>query len=453
MAIESTGCMMCHSLYVKANGEMPCWDDVGENEILWHESPEVPAPSLFYHPKLVNIRQAFLSGAMPFPELCERCGVRGCAQNVEVRPATMEVLHLEPSYLCHLSCPQCIPASVRRSLKEPPYFMTTALLHSLLTRLKDEGVSNIHFTHFEGRGDPLLNRELPALTRMVKEFFPRTVTGITTHGSYAFQDWISGGDLDYLRVSIDGARAESYSRYRVGGDFNRAMRFLRDVKEARNREGVLPAVEWKYILFEWNDSDSEIVEAGRLAQEFDARLVFVMTHSPGRSIRFTLLSDAQRAITGLVPHARLEQTYQLRATSERLVDGWAFVMSRVEDLMLSCMESIRRADEPRATQFLKCALGHDPGLRCTCDHDTPEDLLYSHLDLILRCALAPATLSWTAAICREYRHHQASTLLLKRYLEIAPNAPDFDHVSQDILISEEALRERSAVRQSAMAWE
>ncbi len=27
-------CMMCTSLYVKANGDIPCWDDVGESHIL-----------------------------------------------------------------------------------------------------------------------------------------------------------------------------------------------------------------------------------------------------------------------------------------------------------------------------------------------------------------------------------------------------------------------------------
>jgi hypothetical protein len=28
------GCLMCDSLYIKANGEMPCWDDVGESRVL-----------------------------------------------------------------------------------------------------------------------------------------------------------------------------------------------------------------------------------------------------------------------------------------------------------------------------------------------------------------------------------------------------------------------------------
>ncbi len=27
------GCIMCNSLYVKANGEVPCWEDVGEDLI------------------------------------------------------------------------------------------------------------------------------------------------------------------------------------------------------------------------------------------------------------------------------------------------------------------------------------------------------------------------------------------------------------------------------------
>ncbi len=31
---SAPGCLMCDSLYIKANGELPCWDDAGEEKIL-----------------------------------------------------------------------------------------------------------------------------------------------------------------------------------------------------------------------------------------------------------------------------------------------------------------------------------------------------------------------------------------------------------------------------------
>src|SRR5204863_7164725 len=66
-------------LYVKANGEVPCWDDVGENLVLTTVQPKIllrgQKPSLFHSPELQRIRQAFLQGHYPHPSLCERCAV------------------------------------------------------------------------------------------------------------------------------------------------------------------------------------------------------------------------------------------------------------------------------------------------------------------------------------------------------------------------------------------
>src|SRR5207248_11755145 len=69
--------------------------------------------------------------------------------------------------------------------------------------------------------------------------------------------------LDLLRVSIDGAFPENYERYRVGGNLNTVLQFLKTLRIARRQHGRSLQVEWKYILFEWNDSDDEIRRAIR----------------------------------------------------------------------------------------------------------------------------------------------------------------------------------------------
>src|SRR5947207_9463801 len=160
----------------------------------------------------------------------------------------MEVLHLEASYLCHLSCTQCIPAKARHNLKTPPYNMTPALLDGLLRQLHSEGVEDIRFIHFEGRGDPLLNSQLPDLIESSRSHFPKSLIGITTHCSYPYMPWIVRSELDLLRVSVDGATPESYVKYRVGGSFERVMVFLSKLRDDRTRVGSRLRVEWKYIL-------------------------------------------------------------------------------------------------------------------------------------------------------------------------------------------------------------
>ena len=79
------GCLMCDSLYVKANGEMPCWDDVGESKILRQldESNvrERKERDLFSFRELVHIRRSFREGRLPYPGTCERCAVRSLARS------------------------------------------------------------------------------------------------------------------------------------------------------------------------------------------------------------------------------------------------------------------------------------------------------------------------------------------------------------------------------------
>src|SRR3954471_3325243 len=107
-------CTMCNSLYVRANGELPCWDDVGKLELVFRTLDETrllqgSEGSIFYSPELLHIRRSFEAGQDPYPDVCRRCAVRGHGGgHSNDHPDVMEILHLEASYLCHLSCPQCI---------------------------------------------------------------------------------------------------------------------------------------------------------------------------------------------------------------------------------------------------------------------------------------------------------------------------------------------------------
>ena len=133
------GCIMTRSLYLKANGEMPCRDDVGESTILRKLDPELLAAGaehdLVGFDRIVEIRRAFADGRTPFPGLCERCAVREHGSPVsETVPTSLDVLHVEPSYLCRLSCPLCIPSKLRISLKGAPYQMSPEMYGVIVLR-------------------------------------------------------------------------------------------------------------------------------------------------------------------------------------------------------------------------------------------------------------------------------------------------------------------------------
>lgn len=436
MSSSPRGCMMCHSLYISANGDIPCWDDVGESHILWQldaaDAPAQPSQALFHHPKLVHIRQSFIGRQVPFPGLCERCAVNGCGSAHELRPKVMQVLHIEASYLCHLSCPQCIPARDRKRLKEPPYHMTAAVMERVLARLRTEGVTDLQFVHFEGRGDPLSNPQLKDLIRLCRQYFPRTCIGATTHGSYPFLKWIPESELDLLRFSVDGARAETYSKYRIGGSFDKAINFMAALKQARDHTKSKLQVEWKYILFEWNDSDDEIGTAFAMSRELGVRLHFCLTHSPGKSMRFPTTAALQDVLRRVAPGASCDSTFQLRTDEQKMIEASAVSAQCASSSIIAALDTLRQGQEPAALSSLREALRHDPGLVCQCEHVRARDLLTHHLDEILARATSPATLSGLAAVCREVGDDHSSGRLLWRYLEIAPHAPDHDHVLQSL---------------------
>jgi hypothetical protein len=76
------------------------------------------------------------------------------------------------------------------------------------------------------------------------------------------------------------------------------------------------------------------------------------------------------------------------------------------------------------------ALTHDPGLSPIEDHG--EATIRVYRNQILANARFPLTRSWLAAISRQWEDGESSAMLLKRYLELASDAPDRDHVRRDL---------------------
>jgi hypothetical protein len=107
------------------------------------------------------------------------------------------------------------------------------------------------------------------------------------------EDLAAGPLIDLIIFSIDGARQDSYQRYRVNGDLHRALVNMEALVRACERAGTAKRVEiiWQYILFEWNDSDEEVAEARQRAAEMGVPLKWVFTHSEGASKRYTAGSE------------------------------------------------------------------------------------------------------------------------------------------------------------------
>jgi molybdenum cofactor biosynthesis enzyme MoaA len=445
---------MCNALYVKANGELPCWDDVGEERILRRLSEEAlvrgEEEALFSFPELVRIRRCFAEGRDPHPELCPGCAVRGHGRVVSERPRVMHVLHVEPSYLCHLACPQCIPPRLRRELKGPPYNMSPRFYAALLGQLQREGVAAIRFVHFEGRGDPLMNKGLGEMIRETRRRYPRAFTMVTTHGNFPYRPWLVESGLDVLRLAVDGAFPESYARYRVGGRLERVLALMRRIREEKRWHPSRLRVEWKYVLFEWNDSDEEIREAARLAEELDVRLRFCLTHAPGHSRRFRDMRSLRRVLAELAPHASEEITFQLKASTESS-DVGSVMTEHAAALLDAALRYLEQGDRAGAARALREALARAPGIEVPAAEEDAGAIIAGRLPAILAAVRAPAVCSGLAALSLRLGDHGSAAALLERYLALAPGADDAAEVERRLRgIRAEARLARLAGRAGAL---
>ncbi|MET3763070.1 hypothetical protein [Sphingomonas sp. UYEF23] len=425
------GCFMTQGLYLKANGEMPCWDDVGESKILRQLDPkkleEGGEIDIYRFGALKHIRTEFAAGRLPYPGLCDGCAVR-CAGIPEAHeaPNVMQVLHVEPSYLCHLSCPQCIPQKLRKSLKHPPYHLTPEMYEGFLRQLRAEGVSHIKLVIFEGRGDPLACPHIEQLLDLTKVYYPRASTSITTHGSYPYKSWIASSKLDVMRFSVDGARQANYANYRIGGKLPTIFKFMESLQKDR-RPGSAMYVEWKYILFEWNDEDEELAEAGELALRYGVQLRFCRTHSPGKSQKYETSADVAEMIDRVAPRALQDMTFQLKEEA----DFAAVDVVRIDQMLGAFVRAEERAvagDEAGVVATLCEVINLDGGAAASLDSDATLAKFESALLPEIGSLRLGVTASNLANFLDRRGYHSLVGQLLQRYLALEPDAADRDHV-------------------------
>ena len=280
-------CEILSTLYIRSNGDIACNDDAGEKIILATISDgNMSLRGIFKNPRFTHIWQSFRSGKAPWPGTCPSCAFfrpqesfYGSNFHSKIRK-----VQIEPSLACNLRCPCCSQAQ-QITERPKPFLMKAAFFERFLGSIRAEGF-RLGEIEYCGQGDPLMNSEFPKFVRLARDYFPATRQRLITNGNFDYFKSTGGQAIDEIFVSCDGRRQKSYEQYRVFGNVDLALNFMRAIpKRIRKRRQL---VVWKYILFEFNDSDEEIFEAQNLAQELKVdTLLFVYTHSKFKSQRYS----------------------------------------------------------------------------------------------------------------------------------------------------------------------
>ncbi|MBI4878707.1 MAG: SPASM domain-containing protein [Planctomycetes bacterium] len=193
------------------------------------------------------------------------------------------ILFIESHAACNLSCPGCNRAGIegsRSSLSLP--FATYA-------RIIDALSPDLGYMEFHLGGENYMHRSANEMVRCCREKNPGCLILSSTNGHFFHTEErrqaVLNSGIDCLIFSVDGARQETYEKYRRGGRLERvleAMRRLAAMKKEQGRER--PWLIWRYILFEWNDSGEGMEEARRLARSLGVdHLAWHLTAVPGQA--------------------------------------------------------------------------------------------------------------------------------------------------------------------------
>ncbi len=141
-------------------------------------------------------------------------------------------VQIEPVGQCNLRCQMC---AIQFRRDGPPYGPLAFMPFETFTRLVDQ-FPDLETLHLQGLGEPMMH---PRFFDMVAYAAARGVrvttnTNLTLLNPRRAEQCVTSG-LDCIHVSIDGATAETYERIRVRAHFDRVVRNLGLLRDARAR--------------------------------------------------------------------------------------------------------------------------------------------------------------------------------------------------------------------------
>lgn len=187
-------------------------------------------------------------------------------------------VYVEPTNLCNLDCRTCM----RNVWDEPLGRMNLTVEERLFSQL--EKIHPIPEVFFGGYGEPLAHPRIVAMVRRAKQLKARVE--LITNGTLLDEPMLSAlmdAGLDYLWVSLDGARPESYADVRLGAKLGEVLGHLRKLGEMKRVTGrLLPELGIAFVAMRRNIRD--LPEMARLAKELGATRLsvsHVLAHHAG----------------------------------------------------------------------------------------------------------------------------------------------------------------------------
>ena len=196
---------------------------------------------------------------------------------------------LENTVRCNIDCIGCDRQSAARIRTTAQ--MDLAKLSRMADLVHELGLQQLFYLNL---GEPFLSPNIGQELPLLREKNPDCRIVISTNGIILNTDAKREAALSasHLLFSIAGISDEMLKKYELHGSFKKAYGNMKSLVEYRNARGLSqPLIEWKYLLFNWNDRRQTIERAIEMARDAGVDAIsFWPTHNPfyGLSYRYRL---------------------------------------------------------------------------------------------------------------------------------------------------------------------
>jgi hypothetical protein len=246
---------------------------------------------IFFGPVAQKFRDDLAQGKIPIPT-CARCGDFRRLKRGESPPKPRlpyRGVLLENTVICNVDCVGCARegAASIRSKKTMP-LADLSQMADLTARL---GMERIFYLCL---GEPFLSpticQELPLLRAKNPQAYIRVSTNGVLLNTDAKRE--AALQLSDIQFSVHGISDAMCGKYMLRGSFEKAYDGMKQMVAYRDARGLkMPILEWKYLLFNWNDRPETIQRAIEMAKEIGVDIIsFWPTGNPfyGISWRYRL---------------------------------------------------------------------------------------------------------------------------------------------------------------------
>lgn len=259
-------------------------------------------------------RQSLLNG--------QEC--HGCELHSHINPSNMHDLAptapeprrlvIEASIKCNIRCNNsiCNIANDKTIHLRREDFMSWGMFCNLV----EQSAHHVKEIMFFNYGEAFMHPRALDMLSFIRRTNPdarvvSSTNGILLNNNMMAERIVDENLLDSLCFTIGGVDEETYTKYHKAGSFAKAFEGMRRMIDRKHKTGLkTPNIHWRYLLFNWNDSDEHIETAVRLAREIgvdEFKIFLTGTPLEGRSLR---RAPGTSGFAAIAEHVDYEVHYQ-----------------------------------------------------------------------------------------------------------------------------------------------